>query len=147
MIPLKMYLVGPMSTCGLGAWAHCTERMSEIMSFLEQSWVGSPLLQGFKWELSIDAVFVTTCLLLAWQLLGGSARSIWKLRNLHQIRLQSSWRYTMLYAAMITAACVAGLSLTQKKALRKAFASTPVDASTLRCGVSTDRVMVAHVVL
>ncbi|CAK9050559.1 Uncharacterized protein SCF082_LOCUS27859 [Durusdinium trenchii] len=49
-------------------------------------------LVGFKWELSIDAVFVTTCLLLAWQ-------------NLHQIRLQSSWRWTMMYSALITAAC------------------------------------------
>lgn len=49
-------------------------------------------LVGFKWELSVDAVFVTCCLLLAWQ-------------NLHQIRLKSSWKWTMAYAACITCAC------------------------------------------
>ena len=49
-------------------------------------------LVGFKWELSVDAIFVSCCLLLAWQ-------------NLHQIRLRSSWRWTMVYAAVITCAC------------------------------------------
>ena len=49
-------------------------------------------LVGFKWELSFDAVFVTLCLGLAWQ-------------KLHKIRLQSSWRWTMLYAGIITACC------------------------------------------
>eukprot|EP00438_Fugacium_kawagutii_P001219 Skav223415 [mRNA] locus=scaffold350:232591:233997:- [translate_table: standard] len=49
-------------------------------------------LVGFKWELSVDAFFVSCCLLLAWQ-------------NLHEISLRSSWSWTMVYAAIITCAC------------------------------------------
>ena len=49
-------------------------------------------LVGFKWELSFDAVFVSVCLGLAWQ-------------KLHKLRLQSSYRWTLLYAAVITACC------------------------------------------
>ena len=49
-------------------------------------------LVGFKWELSVDAVFVSLCLALAWQ-------------KLHKIRLQSSWRWTMVYSAVITSCC------------------------------------------
>ena len=104
-----MYLVGSLSTSGL---AHCIETAGGLLCLLHSCGISakgaSPLLQGFKWELSIDAVFVTTCLLLAWQPLGvalSSHLSLYNGRNLHQIRLQSSWRYTMIYAAMITAAC------------------------------------------
>mmetsp|Transcript_33195 Transcript_33195/g.62231 ORF Transcript_33195/g.62231 Transcript_33195/m.62231 type:complete len:418 (-) Transcript_33195:1-1254(-) len=57
-------------------------------------------LVGFKWELSFDAVFVSVCLALAWQ-------------NLHKIRLQSSWRWTMLYSAIITGCCEGLFHFTQ----------------------------------
>eukprot|EP00930_Biecheleria_cincta_P097064 TRINITY_DN8879_c0_g1_i1.p1 TRINITY_DN8879_c0_g1~~TRINITY_DN8879_c0_g1_i1.p1 ORF type:complete len:569 (+),score=97.03 TRINITY_DN8879_c0_g1_i1:123-1709(+) len=76
-------------------WLFQKARVLAIFDDLDTILLMIPLkmfLVGFKWELAFDAVFVSCCLGLAW-------------RKLHRIRLPSSWNWTMLYAALVTAVC------------------------------------------
>lgn len=76
-------------------WLFQKARVLAIFDDLDTILLMIPLkmfLVGFKWELAFDAVFVSCCLGVAW-------------KKLHRIRFPSSWNWTMLYAALVTAAC------------------------------------------
>lgn len=76
-------------------WLFKKARVLAIFDDLDTILLMIPLkmfLVGFKWELAFDAVFVSCCLVFAW-------------KKLHRIRLPSSWNWTMLYAALVTALC------------------------------------------
>eukprot|EP00931_Biecheleriopsis_adriatica_P029514 TRINITY_DN17515_c0_g1_i1.p1 TRINITY_DN17515_c0_g1~~TRINITY_DN17515_c0_g1_i1.p1 ORF type:complete len:514 (+),score=97.76 TRINITY_DN17515_c0_g1_i1:31-1572(+) len=76
-------------------WLFRKARILAIFDDLDTILLMIPLkmiLVGAKWELAIDAAFVSVCLAIAWQ-------------KLHRVRFQSSWSWTLLYSFLVTGLC------------------------------------------
>jgi len=77
-------------------WLYQKARLLAILDDLDTILLMIPLkvmMVGFKWQLLGDAAIVIGLLGLAWT-------------HLHQVKLPSTWNWTMLYAAAVTAVCM-----------------------------------------